>query len=291
MKEEQSFTSADIRAIIETIIRESRRFPLTFEEIMKEVARRAFSQTRSQIESHLDALLHQGDIMTFSDTNDIRYYHSGNLEAIENRIITKVTQFHQLNPDLPGLSRKEIRKTLFENTSGNMQRSIDIQVFMAALNNAMTHGSLGISDHFYHLDGFIKSTGVGHHQDKMRSQCEIIREIFLKARYLKTNPDEIAKRHGLKKNDVMSCIRTMIMSEQIVQIEPMRYATSEFLNEVKTRLSDAFQRNQGLYITDIASILGISRKSVSPILDYLDKNGFTRREGDYRNLVRNLSSA
>lgn len=50
----------------------------------------------------------------------------------------------------------------------------------------------------------------------------------------------------------------------------------------REKLAPLLESDDGLLVTDIAAALGTTRKYVMPLLDHLDRTGFTRRSGDRR---------
>jgi selenocysteine-specific elongation factor len=54
------------------------------------------------------------------------------------------------------------------------------------------------------------------------------------------------------------------------------------IRDAQGRLAPLLQRAPGLLVTEVGAALGISRKYSMPLLDHLDKIGFTRRINDRR---------
>ena len=55
---------------------------------------------------------------------------------------------------------------------------------------------------------------------------------------------------------------------------------------MKRRLTERLAAGPGLTVAEIRDILGTTRKYAVPICEYLDRVGFTRREGDLRLLAK-----
>jgi selenocysteine-specific elongation factor len=59
---------------------------------------------------------------------------------------------------------------------------------------------------------------------------------------------------------------------------------SSTYQEMTARLADALRARGKLTAAEIRDLFGSSRKYILPFLEYLDTQGVTRREGDYRRL-------
>ena len=79
----------------------------------------------------------------------------------------------------------------------------------------------------------------------------------------------------------------MLKEGEIVKLDKNRYMSKKEVASIKSDLVLLLGRSPGLYITEIADSLNMSRKSISPVLDYLDEAGFTVR--GYHRLLADLS--
>ncbi|MBN1296364.1 SelB C-terminal domain-containing protein [bacterium] len=72
----------------------------------------------------------------------------------------------------------------------------------------------------------------------------------------------------------------------MVRLDSNRYITRSSLDRLTERVTEILTAAPGLYITDIAQKMNLTRKTVSPLLHYLDSIGLTVRDGDFRKLKR-----
>ena len=72
---------------------------------------------------------------------------------------------------------------------------------------------------------------------------------------------------------------------QLVEIAPGMFLHADVVHELRATLAQHLA-NGGLTVSQIREILGVSRKYAVPICEFLDRTGFTRREGDVRYLVQ-----
>ena len=72
----------------------------------------------------------------------------------------------------------------------------------------------------------------------------------------------------------------------LVQISEDVFLHSDVDADMKRRLTERLAAGSGLTVAEIRDLLGTTRKYAVPICEYLDRVGFTRREGDLRLLAK-----
>ena len=72
----------------------------------------------------------------------------------------------------------------------------------------------------------------------------------------------------------------------LVQISEDVFLHSDVDADMKRRLTERLAAGSGLTVAEIRDILGTTRKYAVPICEYLDRVGFTKREGDLRLLAK-----
>ena len=72
----------------------------------------------------------------------------------------------------------------------------------------------------------------------------------------------------------------------LVQISEEVFLHSDVDADMKRRLTERLAAGSGLTVAEIRDILGTTRKYAVPICEYLDRVGFTKREGDLRLLAK-----
>ena len=69
---------------------------------------------------------------------------------------------------------------------------------------------------------------------------------------------------------------------ELVAVTPDLYYASGAIKEVKQRVKATLDRGHSATPSELRGALGISRKYLIPLLEYLDAEGFTRRSGEGR---------
>jgi selenocysteine-specific elongation factor len=85
------------------------------------------------------------------------------------------------------------------------------------------------------------------------------------------------------KDSVAELLSMACENGDMVRLEPDGfYIHTETMSAVKKQLTEAIGSTDGLTISDIRQVLGVSRKYSVPLCEFLDKIEFTRRVGDKR---------
>ncbi|HEX9774355.1 MAG TPA: selenocysteine-specific translation elongation factor [Actinomycetota bacterium] len=81
-------------------------------------------------------------------------------------------------------------------------------------------------------------------------------------------------------------VRALVEAGDLVPVGEDVVLTAELLGEAKRIIAEATEAEGALTAARIKELLGTTRKYAIPLLEHLDRTGFTRRVGDLRELVR-----
>jgi selenocysteine-specific elongation factor len=98
---------------------------------------------------------------------------------------------------------------------------------------------------------------------------------------------------GLKTTASLSKQRAKTLADMIkteprlVMFEPQHYIAAEAIEAFKETVTKlANESTKGVFkLADVRDALGLSRRAVQPLLEYLDRIGYTKRVGDERMLL------
>ena len=93
---------------------------------------------------------------------------------------------------------------------------------------------------------------------------------------------DLVKSAKKNKESVAELLEMASENGDLVRIDGEIYLHSEVVDSIKSQLTEEFAKCDGLTMSEIRQLLGISRKYAIPICEYLDESCFTRREGDKR---------
>ena len=93
---------------------------------------------------------------------------------------------------------------------------------------------------------------------------------------------DLVKSAKKNKESVEELLEMAGENGDLVRLSDEMYMHSEIFNETKTQLAEEISKANGLTMSEIRQLLDISRKYAIPFCEYLDKIGFTVRDGDKR---------
>ena len=91
--------------------------------------------------------------------------------------------------------------------------------------------------------------------------------------------DELTAKFGPR---TPALLRLLERAKRAVGVSPERYYGVEALRALERRLAALTNTNGKFTASQIREGLGISRKYLIPFLEYCDRVGHSRREGDFR---------
>ncbi|MCZ6653337.1 MAG: selenocysteine-specific translation elongation factor, partial [Planctomycetota bacterium] len=84
---------------------------------------------------------------------------------------------------------------------------------------------------------------------------------------------------------VNKLIKIATATGELVQIAPDILLHAGRLEQLKKQMAEAITERGGLAVADVRTMIDSSRKYVVPLVEYLDRSGFTKRVGDQRVLA------
>ncbi len=123
---------------------------------------------------------------------------------------------------------------------------------------------------------------MAEHETSLKPQQQKIRQDILDQLAV---PDLMTPtRKEIEKNmhQIREVLNYLIQSGEVVELSDGILYRSEDFERTKRTVTDLIRKNGSVEVKDIKNALGLTRKYTIPILEYLDRQGFTRREGDKR---------
>ncbi|HEV7224455.1 MAG TPA: SelB C-terminal domain-containing protein, partial [Pirellulales bacterium] len=94
--------------------------------------------------------------------------------------------------------------------------------------------------------------------------------------------DEVRAQTPKNQQAVPQLVALAAAEGQLIEAAPGFYLHAESERRLRHTLGERLALGAGLTVSEIREILGVSRKYAVPLCEYLDRIGFTRREGDLR---------
>ncbi len=224
------------------------------------------------VESSLKALLTSGDIQPIKVEGKPRYVASETLAAWEKRIRDLVEEFHREKPREAGMEKETLRSKL--------GHELDAGTFEAILAALQAQGDISVKT------GVVSAGGGGRRLSEVeQAEKEQVLEAIRQGGFGPPMLRELQERFSLdakKARDLISILR------EEAAIEPVNqelYLAAGKLQEAEDLIRRQVAETGKLEVSDLKSLLDISRKYSIPLLEYFDRKRVTKRVGDYRVLV------
>ncbi|MFC5861406.1 selenocysteine-specific translation elongation factor [Acidicapsa dinghuensis] len=156
------------------------------------------------------------------------------------------------------------------------QMRLQPAVFTWALRRLARAGKLRIVNELL-LPGEINHDQTEHNQAKIASICSA----YEKAGLASPAPDDLALELGVEKMEMRRLITTLLREQKLIRLGSDSLCMHQkVLAQLKEQMRTL--RGQSLSIADFKDITGVSRKYAIPLLEYLDREHVTRRQGKDR---------
>ena len=115
-----------------------------------------------------------------------------------------------------------------------------------------------------------------------KKDIEFIEKTLIEKGLEPTQLADIINTLGQNPKRVGDLIHILIQKEKIQAISANLYAHFDQLNHLKRIVMEYFKKNSTLAVVDFKDLTGLTRKTAIPMLEFLDKYEYTKREGNIR---------
>ena len=195
------------------------------------------------------------------------------LDQLTGRLEAVLDAFHRAHPLERGIPRDALTHAL---GIGD-----DPAVAQALLDHWLGEGRLAVDEDRFHRPGW-RPAADARGQERLDRLEAVYREAHL------APPDSVeaaAAAAGLPPGEAQALVALLERQGRLVRVAPGLWFTPEALADARGRL-EALQRQAGPFtVAQARDALGVTRKWALPLLEYFDRQRWTRREGDRRQLV------
>ena len=125
----------------------------------------------------------------------------------------------------------------------------------------------------------------GHGPQLSRGEQQLYDDILMKYQTAAFQPPsvaDVAKAATKHRDAVPQLVALAVANGELVEFAQNFYLHADHAADLRKRLADEIAARGGLTVSEIREVLDTTRKYAVPLCEYLDKIGFTRREGDTR---------
>jgi selenocysteine-specific elongation factor len=225
--------------------------------------------TRESLDNYLHKLTDQHKIMRIGTNERGVLVHAERIRNSRDTMVEIVRKYHASNPLLPGIARAELRKKCEELFSP--------QVCDVVLDGLLSDGVLVTDGHWIRT---------AEHKIRLSAQqqtmTERIEEILGSAEFQTPRAEDIAGQLAIPSNDMRELLAIMVNTGRVIRVGGDLLFLDEQISRAKEILESHFQEKPEISVGEVSRLLNSSRKYVVPLLEYLDREGFTERHGDVR---------
>ncbi len=186
------------------------------------------------------------------------------LRAARQRLVHAIREFHQSNPLLPGMPRQDLRARELSEAPPFL-----LDVLLAETKEIVAEGEIVR----------LRSHSLVLKEDEEQARAAIERA-FEQTGLSVPALGEVLAKSGIEAGRARSLLQILIREKKLVRISE----DLVFHQTAVARLRELMGQHKGqrFSVPEFKEWTGISRKYAIPLLEYLDRDKVTRREGDQR---------
>jgi selenocysteine-specific elongation factor len=216
-----------------------------------------------------DALRAQGVLceVAVSPTRTLRF-HRDVLEQLGQRVEIWLEKLHRQHPLRTSIDRQQIRRGFVY---------VDDAVFNLVVSNLRRAGKIRLTDQGLALEGH----GPKLSQNERKLLAQLV-EDYRQAGLESPTVQQMQQRATKNQASVPQLVALAAANGDLIEVHTDYFLHADVDRAIRQRLAESLSGETGLTVSQIREILNTSRKFAVPYCEYLDRIGFTRREGDVR---------
>jgi selenocysteine-specific elongation factor len=191
-------------------------------------------------------------------------------EELLKKISVSVEGFRKENPLQPGIAREELRASL--------ARRLRPEIFRAALEELVTRRKVDVEGELVKPAG--SQISLLPDETKAKDQIEAA---FASAGLAVPSVKEVLATLAVEARRSEKLLQLLLREKALQRVTPELIFHRNALAELRAKLA-AYKKSKGerISVPEFKDLTGITRKYAIPLLEYLDRERVTRRQGDER---------
>jgi len=190
-------------------------------------------------------------------------------DELKQLVLNEVAAHHQREPLLRGLAKEVLRERFFAHSP--------VEVFRAVLGILEKEDSLLAEKEIVRLREHTRE--LSGEDSGLRDRLE---KIYHDAGLAAPSLNEALERAGAAAQQGRKILQLLIDSGLLVKVHGEMFFHRTALDDLTRRVREFGAKHQSIDVAAFKNLAGISRKYAIPLLEYLDRQRVTRREGDRR---------
>ena len=218
-----------------------------------------------EVVTDVDSLESQGIVKVFRMKKDAYVWHAAQEQQVRHAILEATRMYHEKYPYRYGMKKAEVHMTYL--------KKVKLNVFDLYMDMLEEETVLKRYQEYLHLPEFEVSRDAIY--EKVKRTAE---KAFQKAQFDFVRFSEIS--FGAIPSEVVDDIILLLMDERfVVKIMEDVYTLQTIIDRAEEVIRARLQENPLITIAEVRDLLGTSRKSAKPILEYMDSIKVTKKNG------------
>jgi selenocysteine-specific elongation factor len=191
------------------------------------------------------------------------------IESLKKETVQQISAFHKENSLQKGISKEELRKRIYDD--------LPLEVFRYCLDELVAKKKISFLEDMISLHGReVQLTSEGQ---QLREKIEaFFQKAGVQAPFLADLPDSL----GVNPEEARRIIFWMIREKILVKLSDDLIFHRDTLDSIKKQIRAKFPPGSKFGVAEFKETFDITRKHAIPLLEYLDREKFTRRVGNDR---------
>ena len=191
-------------------------------------------------------------------------------DDLVKRIAERVDRFHKENPLQPGIAREELR--------ANLARRLRPEIFRSALEELAAQKKIELQGELVKRAG--SQISLLPEEAKAKDQIEAA---FATAGLAVPTAKEVLAMLSVDARRSEKLLQLLLREKALHRVTPELIFHRQALLELRTKLAN-YKKAKGerISVPAFKDLTGVTRKYAIPLLEYLDRERVTRRQGDER---------
>jgi selenocysteine-specific elongation factor len=194
------------------------------------------------------------------------------VESLSKETVAQVTAFHKENPLQKGISKEELRKRIYGN--------LPLEIFRYCLEGLVEKHKLALQEDMISLHG--REVHLTSQGEQVREMIEVF---FQKSGYQPPSASDLQSSISADPEEVRRIFFWMLKERILIRLSDEIVYHRSTIEEIKKQIKAKFAAGTKFGVADFKELFDITRKHAIPLLEYLDREKFTRRLGNDRVLL------
>jgi selenocysteine-specific elongation factor len=230
-----------------------------------ELARRALLD-ETAARQHLGGLVQSGAAI---ECGNHRYLSAAALAEARNELLSVLNRLHDTTPLAVGFPKTAMLGTL----------KLDPLTSAKAIETLLHDGGMALNDVGYQIPS--RTPQLSPAKARLAKR---IGELYREARFATPRVEELPGLVGAPAPVIAPVFDYLVQTGMLVRVDAVVVLHRESVEDCRRRLTERLIDQDSIDVGGFRDLLGTTRKYSTPLLEYWDRQGLTRREGNIRKL-------